>query len=744
MATYSVTNLNNSGAGSLRAAIQAADAAGGPATIDFSVNGVINLKSALPVITAPVTIDGDSAPTHTAGGPPVVEVNFNHHSGLTFGAGSDGSQLLGLSIAGAKGDGVTLDAGSITLAGNYIGLGLDGHAAGNSGDGVYIAASSSHDQIGSNPGAAVGVISNVISGNGKNGIALSGATDNTLADNYIGTDPTGKNSIANGANGILLTNGANSNEIGGTAFTDPSTGVQNNPTGSKGATAPTFVVPPLGNLVSGNGGNGVLIEDHSQDNVLNGNFIGTTADGNAPLGNRLDGVDIKNADNNSLIGCAVTNEPFVYYNVVSGNGTNGLQVTDSNNVTVQASFFGTGANNATVVGNGQDGVLVDGHSQDTVLGGIIPLGNVESGNGENGIELKGAAGGFTSFNSFAGLFAFGGAAPNGNDGIKVTATGGNQTLEVNAFSGNDNNGVEIGGFASGVTLETSVVGLQITGTTALANGGNGLLIDGFAHDNTIGGYATIGTDGTAPPSSYSGNDGYGIAILGLAYANQVFFSNVGTDAEGTAAVPNLQGGILVGGHAIANIIGGIQTDPSKPVSNLISGNDGNGITLQAHSRFSLILNNKIGFNEAGQPVLLNSGEPIAVNGSRFNVFFGNQIAQPPASSGADPDGNTIGASSGLTSPGLAFLTQTAMPNGGDLPAAAAYPFAVLDAGTGGWDQAYCMGDLAASPCWSLPDPIPDGSALQNGSWLAASGHDAVLAGPSSGHIASDLIRFNPT
>jgi hypothetical protein len=55
-----------------------------------------------------------------------------------------------------------------------------------------------------------------------------------------------------------------------------------------------------------------------------------------------------------------------------------------------------------------------------------------------------------------------------------------------------------------------------------------------------------------------------------------------------------------------------------------------------------------------------------------------------------------------------------------------------------------MGDLAASPCWSLPDQIPDGSALQGGSWLAASGHDAVLAGPGSGHIASDLIRFNPT
>ena len=42
----------------------------------------------------------------------------------------------------AGGDGVTLKASNITLDGNYIGLSLSGAAAGNRGDGVFVAASS--------------------------------------------------------------------------------------------------------------------------------------------------------------------------------------------------------------------------------------------------------------------------------------------------------------------------------------------------------------------------------------------------------------------------------------------------------------------------------------------------------------------------------------------------------------------------------------------------------------------------
>ena len=42
---------------------------------------------------------------------------------------------------------------------------------------------------------------------------------------------------------------------------------------------------------------------------------------------------------------------------------------------------------------------------------MIPLGNVISGNDQNGIEVRDKASGFVSFNTFAGLFAFSADGP---------------------------------------------------------------------------------------------------------------------------------------------------------------------------------------------------------------------------------------------------------------------------------------------------------------------------------------------
>ena len=204
------------------------------------------------------------------------------------------------------------------------------------------------------------MVANVISGDRLNGIDLAGSSSNTVVDNRIGTNAAGTSAIANGGDGIYITGGSRGNEIGGTAFVDTVTGQANNPTGSKGTVTPVFVVPPLGNLISGNDGNGVVIDDGSRGNVLNGNFIGTTASGNAALGNGRNGVWIAGAPGNSLVGCKFVNNPFVYYNVISGNGRNGLRVTNSNNVTVQGNFFGVGANNTAIVKNRLDGILVDG------------------------------------------------------------------------------------------------------------------------------------------------------------------------------------------------------------------------------------------------------------------------------------------------------------------------------------------------------------------------------------------------
>ena len=113
--------------------------------INFVVNGTITLDSALPALTHSTTIDATSEPSHISGGPPVVEINCNGKAGLTFALGSDGSQLLGVAVANAAGSGVTLVSGNITLNDNYIGLNLAGAAAGNSGDGLFIATTSSNN-----------------------------------------------------------------------------------------------------------------------------------------------------------------------------------------------------------------------------------------------------------------------------------------------------------------------------------------------------------------------------------------------------------------------------------------------------------------------------------------------------------------------------------------------------------------------------------------------------------------------
>src|SRR5271166_6375540 len=149
---FFVTNLSSSGSGSLRAAIRRADAssAGVSSVIDFSVHGIIPLSSRLPAISRAVTIDGTSAPTYVTGGPPVVEINCNGQGGLLFAARSAGSQLLGVAVDNAHGNGVTIDARFITLNHDYVGVNLAGARFGNHGAGVYLSATSSRVRIGLN------------------------------------------------------------------------------------------------------------------------------------------------------------------------------------------------------------------------------------------------------------------------------------------------------------------------------------------------------------------------------------------------------------------------------------------------------------------------------------------------------------------------------------------------------------------------------------------------------------------
>ena len=101
---------------------------------------------------------------------------------------------------------------------------------------------------------------NVISGSTQENIRVD-AGGNTIQGNYIGTDATGTTPLAPSeapnSNGIFI-NGDNDTIIGGTAFGQ-------------------------GNLISGNGANGILFSGNG--NIIRGNLIGTNAAGTAAVCN---------------------------------------------------------------------------------------------------------------------------------------------------------------------------------------------------------------------------------------------------------------------------------------------------------------------------------------------------------------------------------------------------------------------------------------------------------------------------
>ncbi len=443
-------------------------------------------------------------------------------------------------------------------------------------------------------------LSNVISGNGGNGIQITGANDNQIAMNYVGTDVTGTVDLGNAGNGVLVTDAATGNMIGGEA------------TGGDDPTGSVFVVPPQGNLISGNDNDGVLINDLATANQLSGNFIGTNISGNIALGNAQDGVAINDADGNELIGCTLQEDPFVFYNVIDGNGGNGLRVTNSSNATIQANFFGLGADNITPVGNALDGVLINGNSANMQFGGVIPLGNVVAANDRNGVEIAGSASGGVYFNTFCGVPAFiATAVGNALDGFLVTSTGGSNLIRTTIISGNGGNGIHISGNATGVQVTDAIIGMNSNGLLPIPNGGNGVLIDGNAHDNAVGGFQPS----VAPQNTISDNGGNGVAVVGNASDNIIFNSFIGADVFGNLAAGNAGAGIFIGGNAQGTIIGG--TNPSD--LNLISGNLGGGIQLTGPSQDATVFGNLIGTDSTGLKPIGNHGNGITIVSSNNTI-----------------------------------------------------------------------------------------------------------------------------
>ena len=132
-ATFLVGNADNAGIGSLRRAINLANATPGADRIEFAIGSgpqTINLASALPTITEPLTIAGQTQPGFA--GAPLIELNGaaagHGASGLALSAGASGTVVRGLVINNFNGDGIRVWANNCRIVGNFIGTDASGTA----------------------------------------------------------------------------------------------------------------------------------------------------------------------------------------------------------------------------------------------------------------------------------------------------------------------------------------------------------------------------------------------------------------------------------------------------------------------------------------------------------------------------------------------------------------------------------------------------------------------------------------
>ena len=284
----------------------------------------------------------------------------------------------------------------------------------------------------------------------------------------------------------------------------------------------------------------------------------------------IDGIDPKGA----------TGNPFVTI-VSNGGAFDGL--------VLQA-----GSDKSVIEGlsiEGFGGVGIDLMSGDDTIGGSTPgAGNVIFANLQGGVLIE-SSGNLLQRNLIEGNGV--GASSNQFDGIDIR--GASNTIDGNVISGNQGDGILIESSASSNLVEGNEIGTDPTGSLRVANGADGIGIQGPF--NVIG--------GTFPgaANTISGNVHDGILITGdNATNNQVEGNLIGTNASGNGSLANADDGVEV--QTPFNTIGGPVGGAINTVGattggdrNIISGNGIVGVMIETTA--TLVENNAIGTNIEG-------------------------------------------------------------------------------------------------------------------------------------------------
>lgn len=554
--TYTVTNTNDSGAGSLRTAITNANSNAAGDTITFSVSGTITLSSTLPNLTdaQSVTIDGTTAPDDLAGPDiKIVGSSASDYGVLIFDTGSN-NIIKGIGITGASGstggclvvggtgtmvggtgarDGNTMDgcargmsieyASNVTIYNNTVGA-----TTANSGSGISMIGSSNVTIGGAETNQR-----NYLVRNGSNGIAFGGsnASNITIKGNYIGT-LTGSDDKGNGT-GILVDNGSSNVTIGGTTEAER-------------------------NIISGNDSIGISVWTGVSTIVIQGNYVGLNAAGTAALSN---GTGISAVSTATIGGTAAGAG-----NVISGNTSNGISLSTAQGSTVQGNYIGLNAAGTTAIANAGHGISIE--SSNHTIGGLTASArNVISGNTLSGININGGFGGASGNTvemNYIGTNAAGTAAiANGNMGIYVVGGAQSNNIGVasygNVVSGNTMDGIRIETSTStGNSVQGNIVGLGADGSTAMGNGANGIQVS--ANNTQVG---TINNNNAR--NIISSNASYGI-LFSVASNNTIVNNYIGLASDGTTIRTNTDQAIIVASSSASNTIGGTATGAGNTIA----------------------------------------------------------------------------------------------------------------------------------------------------------------------------------
>jgi len=550
-------------------------------------------------------------------------------------------RIIGNVMSGGSGYGVILNPNvdHVVIQGNLIGTNAAGTAALGDTFGIYMIGNI-HDVTigGTTPGTG-----NLISGNSDVGVSVADYScyNITLQGNFIGTDVTGTYAIANQGGGVGAAGG--NILIGGT-------------------------VPGAGNLIAGNSGAGIAVDNASSSlpNFIEGNRIGTNAAGNSttgsdgkPLGN---GYGVFLGGFNTTVGGNVTIGGTVTGagNLISGN-LGGIAVGGANNL-VEGNYIGTDATGTKALPNG-NGVLVQGTTNDLI-------NNLVSGNNGYGVFLIFGASNVIQGN-LIGTDATGNVAlANQGPGVHVLASqyiliGGPGSGQGNLISGNTGDGIYIepspGGPSSHNTVQGNRIGTNAAGNSTTGSDGRPLG-NGFIGVRVYDQNNLIGGSGPGEGNIISGNliDGIGIAATG----NVVSGNFIGTDASGRLNLGNGDAGVVVA-DAAGDTIGGA----GAGAGNTIAYNSKAGVLLQQSASSITISGNSIhdngglgidlgplgGNNGQAAPVLTaasGSGIGATISGTLASVanttfrieFFSNQSP------------NSTGSGDGVTF--LGFITVT--------------------------------------------------------------------------------------